>query len=358
MATTSSGTTGPRRRSVITLVTVAVAVLTVGCAASDALRTRIESVLVAPFHLSARNHALTGGPAGPASADLLSPGSVADGAVPTDGAPLADGEPAAAAGPAATWWRPRVGATWQLQRRGAVGTSPTVDVVVLDLDATSSETVTALHGAGAKVVCRISTGVWDSGAADADQFPSSLLGRSVDGYAARRYLDVRRRDDLRPLIDRRLALCRARGFDGVDPEGDDSVVNVGADDIGFPVTYADQLAFDQLVIADAHAAGLAAGLHTTVLIDTLRRFVADLLPLTDFAVVERCAVARGCAPFSAFPRRAKPVFHVEYLTDYPGATPTTFQGALSAFCATTAALGFSSILKAGPDDDTAWRRTC
>jgi hypothetical protein len=338
----------------VTLGAVVTAVLVVGCAASDPLRVALEQVVSAPFQHTQPARAVAAGLTRHGDSQPGQPGPA------PASAPAATASPSDAAARPAAWWHPRPGITWQLQLRGTIDTATGVGVVVLDPGATSATTIAALHATGTRAVCRLTTGIWDAAQPGAGAYGPALLGGSVDGYANRRYLDLRQLGTLGALIGQRLGLCAALGFDGVDPEGDDTVIDAGADGIGFPVTYDAQLAFDRMVIADAHALGLAAGLHTTVLTNTTERFVTDLLPVTDFALVERCAATEGCAPLGAFPRHGKPVFHAEYLTDYPEVTPATYQAALTAFCPASKALGFSSILKAGTGtgSDAAWRQTC
>lgn len=231
---------------------------------------------------------------------------------------------------------------------------------VFDLDAfdTDAATVAAIHARGARAVCYVETGGWEKYRPDAGAYPASVLGSTMAGYPDERYVDVRQREVLRPLIDARLDLCKQKGFDGVDPDIDDAVVDVGAAGSGFPATYADQVAFNAMVAADAHARGLAVGLKNGTYGDQSARFVAGMEPLVDFTVNEECVAGRVCAPLSAFVQHGKPVFHVEYLTDYPGFSATDYQGALDGFCPVTRSLGFSSILKDASASLSAWRVAC
>jgi hypothetical protein len=257
-----------------------------------------------------------------------------------------------------TWWRPRAGQSWQWQLTGPPDLSASVDVFDLDLVDTSAATVAAIHAKGARAICHPQTGAWERGRPDAAAYPASVLGATIGGYSDHRYVDVRALPVLRPLIDPRLDQCKAKGFHGVEPDADDAVIDVGATGIGFAADYAAQITFDRAVATDAHARGLAVGLKDGTFGTDIHRFVADLEPWTDFAVNQECVASGGaCGELSAFIKHGKPVFHVEYLDDYPGATPADPTLAL-AFCRSTRGLGFSSILKPARSAMTAWRRGC
>ncbi len=136
-------------------------------------------------------------------------------------------------------------------------------------------------------------------------------------------------------------------------------MDVGASGIGFPVTYADQIAFNTMVSEEAHARGLAIGLKNGTFGNNISQFVNDMEPLVDFAVNEECmAAGKVCSALSVFVRNGKPVFHAEYLNGYGGASKSNPASALNSFCPATKALGFSSILKDASSSLSAWRQAC
>jgi hypothetical protein len=261
--------------------------------------------------------------------------------------------------PAGDRWKPAVGTTWQWQLAGTTDLSANVGMFDLDLFDTSAATVSAVHAKGAKAVCYMETGAWESYRPDAPSYPSAVLGKAMDGYPNERYVDIRQVVTLRPLIQARLDLCKEKGFDGVEPDIDDSVVDVGASGIGFPVSYADQIAFNTMVAQEAHKRGLAIGLKNGTFGDGAARFVTDMEPLVDFAVNEECmAAGKVCPVLKTLVAKGKPVFHTEYLSDYSGSSTSSYSAALIAYCPVTKALGFSSILKDASSSLTAWRMAC
>jgi hypothetical protein len=241
--------------------------------------------------------------------------------------------PASAAG-TATWWHPTKGLTWQWQLSGRLDL--TVNAAVYDVDAVDATAadVAALHRAGRKAICYVDVGSYEKGRPDAARFPAAVIGKVMDGWPDERWVDIRRWDVLGPILRDRFATCVQKGFDGVEPDNVDGYANR----TGFPLTAADQLAYNRNVADLAHRLGLAVGLKNDV--DQAR----TLAPAFDFAVNEECADYDECDPLSVFVKAGKPVFHTEYSLR------------LGAFCAATKKLGFSSIRKHLALD--AWRQSC
>lgn len=234
---------------------------------------------------------------------------------------------------AARRWQPRPGTSWQWQLSGRLDTSVRADVYDIDGFDHSGATVAELHRKGRRVVCYVSTGAWEDFRPDADRFPESVLGRG-NGWKGERWLDIRRTDVLGPLMEARLDMCRAKGFDAVEPDNMDGYRNR----TGFPLTAADQLRYNRLVAKLAHDRGMAVGLKNDL--DQIPQLVGDF----DFAVDEQCAQYGECAQLEPFVAAGKAVFHVEY------ELPT------GRFCAQSRRLGLSSMLKRY--ELGAWRRTC
>nr|WP_232108282.1 endo alpha-1,4 polygalactosaminidase [Streptomyces gossypiisoli] len=230
-------------------------------------------------------------------------------------------------------WQPRPGTDWQWQLRGRVDTS--VDAAVYDIDGfdTSKATVAALHDKGRKVICYLSTGAWEDWRPDAKKFPTSVIGEG-NGWEGERWLDIRRTDVLGPLMAARMDMCRAKGFDAVEPDNMDGYRNR----TGFPLTAADQLRYNRLIAELAHERGMAVGLKNDL--DQIPELVGDF----DFAVNEQCAQYGECAALTPFIEAGKAVFHAEY------ELPT------HRFCAESRRLKLSSLLK--EYELGVWRRTC
>jgi endo-alpha-1,4-polygalactosaminidase (GH114 family) len=202
---------------------------------------------------------------------------------------------------AGDWWRPAPGLTWQWQLDDEV--DPSVDAEVYDVDLYAEQSVIdALHARGVKVICYISVGSWEDWRPDADQFPEVLLGNDYEGWPGERWLDVRRLDLLAPLMRARLDLCQAKGFDGVEPDN----IEIHDNETGFPLTYADQLAYARWLADEAHARGLAIGIKNAP------DMVADSLSFFDFAITEDAFYYDWIEEMLPFIDTGKPIFAAEY----------------------------------------------
>jgi endo-alpha-1,4-polygalactosaminidase (GH114 family) len=228
--------------------------------------------------------------------------------------------------------------TWQLQFTG-LPVDPSFNVTMYDIDMFDSDAslVTALHAQGRKVVCYISVGSREDWRPDADQFPLAVLGNDYEGWPGEQWLDIRQIDLLAPIMRARFDLCKAKGFDGVDPDNVDGYQN----NTGFPLTYQDQIAYNRWLADEAHARSLAIGLKN----DSDQ--VGDLLAYFEWAVTEDCFDQSWCSQMSPFIQAGKAVFAIEY-TD---TGMTTNQ-----FCPQANLLGFSGILKHRNLD--AWQQIC
>lgn len=244
--------------------------------------------------------------------------------------------PANAAGAAATgtWWKPKPGLSWQWQLTGTLDRTVRAQVYEIDgVDRTAAD-VKALHSAGRKVICYVNVGAYENWRPDKATFPSSVLGKNMDGWAGERWLDIRRWDELRPIMQARFEVCKKKGFDAVEADNVDGYTHK----TGFPLTAADQLTYNRRIASLAHGLGLAAGLKNDL------DQVAQLQPYFDFAVNEQCAQYNECGMLKPFIKAGKAVFHAEY------------GSGLSAFCPRTKPLGISSIAK--KQDLGAWRKPC
>ncbi|MFJ6217078.1 endo alpha-1,4 polygalactosaminidase [Streptomyces sp. NPDC092296] len=251
----------------------------------------------------------------------------------TEGPATASPATAPAAPPAGGRWQPRPGTSWQWQLSGRIDTS--VDAQVYDIDGfeNSAATVATLHAQGRRVICYINTGAWEDYRPDAGSFPASVLGKG-NGWGGEKSLDIRRTDVLLPLMAKRFDMCRAKGFDAVEPD----LAENYHEDTGFPLTAADQLAYNRAIAALAHRRGLAVGLKNDL--DQIPQLVGDF----DFAVNEQCAEYEECDGLTPFIRAGKAVFNAEYnvSTDH--------------FCANARRLRISATAKRL--ELGAWRKTC
>lgn len=204
-------------------------------------------------------------------------------------------------------WTPPARLTWYWQLQGRVAVQP---VQATDFDGfdNSAATVARFHALGQHAICYIDVGTWENWRADAHRFPASVLGRG-NGWPGERWLDIRRLRVLRPIMTARFQMCRAKGFDAVEPDNLDGWENR----TGFPLTAREQLVYDEWVARTVHSLGMA------VFQKGDPEQAAKLEPYFDGALDEQCNQYRECYRLAPYLRAHKPVLDAEYKRSlYPG----------------------------------------
>jgi hypothetical protein len=198
---------------------------------------------------------------------------------------------------------PRPGATFQWQLSGyPPDLSVDAEVYDLDLFETPDAALAELEGRGVTTVCYFSAGTYEDFREDAAGFPEDARGEPLPDFPDERWLDVRRIDDLAPVIEARLDLCAERGFDAVEMDNVDAYAN----DSGFDLTAEDQIEFNRWLASEARERGLSPGLKGTA------ELAGDLVDDFDWALVEQCIEYDECEAFRPFVDDDKAVFVVEY----------------------------------------------
>jgi len=124
-------------------------------------------------------------------------------------------------------WRPAQRTSWQWQLTGLpVDQAVDADMYDIDLFENDAGVVAALHAQGRRVICYISVGTWENWRPDADAYPEIVLGEVVDGWPDERWADIWQREMVAPIIEQRMDLCKAKGFDGVEPDNVDGYSSV------------------------------------------------------------------------------------------------------------------------------------
>jgi hypothetical protein len=231
-------------------------------------------------------------------------------------------------------WRPAPRSALQIQLSGAVDLSADAPVYEIDGEHNDASVVAALHARGRKVICYFDAGAAETYRSDHADIPASVLGQTVSGWPDERWLDIRQIQALTPVIARRIDMCRAKGFDAVDPD----MLEAYAANSGFPLTAQDQLTYNRWIAKLAHDRGLAVAMKGNV------DQIAQLAPHFDFAINEQCAEYNECQRYQPFLAAGKAVFQIEY--DLP----------LSEFCAKAKELGIHAQRKHLSLD--AWSQPC
>lgn len=224
--------------------------------------------------------------------------------------------------PCPNCWHPALNTSWQWQLQGKIDQSFNVTMYDIDMFDNSARVVASLHNAGRIVICYIDAGTWENWRPDASKFPNSVKGKN-NGWPGEKWLDIRQLSILGPIMQARMDLCKAKGFDGVEFDNVDGYTN----NTGFPLTYNDQLTYNTWLANQAHTRGLSVALKNDL------GQIHDLLPYFDWALDEQCFQYTECGKLLPFIQVGKAVMEVEYKL------------APSQFCPKANALNFNSLKK-------------
>jgi hypothetical protein len=213
-------------------------------------------------------------------------------------AALAAGAPAQAA---PGRWTPPQRLTWFWQLQGKVINDKAVAAYDIDGFENDVAEVAALHAQGKRVICYIDVGTAERFRPDYASFPPPTLGRS-NGWPGERWLDIRRRKAIEPIMAARFAMCREKGFDAVEPDNIEAFSN----NSGFPITAQQQLTYNVWIAGEVHSLGMA------VLQKNDGEQAAQLQPYFDGALSEQCNQYRECAAFEPYLAAGQPVLNAEY----------------------------------------------
>jgi hypothetical protein len=219
---------------------------------------------------------------------------------------------------------PAVKTSWQWQLSTLPTAGELLPVGMYDVDGFNADAslITAMHAKNIHAVCYLSLGTYEDWRADASSFPTATLGLG-NGWPGEQWLDIRQISKLGPVMKARFQMCKDKGFDAIEPDNIDGYSNV----TGFPLTAADQLAYNEWIATTAHSMGMSVALKNDL------DQVGDLVSHFDFALNEQCFEFGECDKLTPFITANKAVFEVEYTL-----LPTQF-------CTQANAMDFNSLKK-------------
>jgi hypothetical protein len=191
-------------------------------------------------------------------------------------------------------WDWQIGRVTPLQRKGAGA----VDLYDIDGFLSTPAKIAQMHGSWQaatlphpRVACYLDL-AWEDYRPDATRqsdgglFPADTLGNVYYGYPQERWVDFRQLDALTPMLESRIAMCAAKGFDTVELDDIDSFEP--ASTTGFNLTPGDAMNF--LAFADnlIHQHGMTVLWKNTGILSWWARDYAD------GAVVEECYTYGEC----------------------------------------------------------------
>jgi Glycoside-hydrolase family GH114 len=186
-------------------------------------------------------------------------------------------------------WDWQIGRVTPLQRTGASA----VDIYDIDGFLTTAAQVRAIHTAWQastlphpKTVCYLDL-AWEDYRPDASKyFPADTLGNVYFGFPQERWVDFRQLSALKPMLDERIRMCAAKGFDTVELDDIDSFDPPST--TGFHLTPGDAQNYLAYAFNEIHRYGMTALWKNSPLLSWWgRRY-------TDGAVVEECYTFHQC----------------------------------------------------------------
>lgn len=222
-------------------------------------------------------------------------------------------------------WKPNPGTTFDWILDGDIPAS--VNAEMLDIDGYDAETeeVTALRNNGIAVIGYISVGTLENWRPDISNYPSEIIGNEYDGWEGEKWVDISS-DLLKPIIEARLDMLVAKGFNGIEPDNLDGYEA----NTGFTITKQQAIDFCKWLAAEAHERNLSIGQKN------VPEFTSDLVSSFDWILTEDMFAQGWEEDVKAYVTAGKAVFAAEYtdeLTDFDGA------------CQKALALNYSLILK-------------
>jgi hypothetical protein len=188
-------------------------------------------------------------------------------------------------------WDWQIGRVTPLERSGV----QTVDIYDIDGFLTTRREVATIHTAWPaatlrhpKTVCYLDL-AWEDYRPDATPgryFPAATLGNVYFGFPQERWLDFRQLDMLKPMLDERIRMCAAKGFDAVELDDIDSFDPPST--TGFHLTPGDAQNFLAYAFNEIHRYGMTGLWKNSPLLSWWGRRYAD------GAVVEECYRYHQC----------------------------------------------------------------
>jgi hypothetical protein len=198
-------------------------------------------------------------------------------------------------------WIPPQHLTWYWQLQGTVNNSEPVAAYDIDGFENTATEVATLHGEGKHAICYIDVGTAEEFRPDEASFPASVQG-DTNGWPGEKWLDIRALSTLEPIMTARFRMCKEKGFDAVEPDNEDGYSN----STGFPLTAAQQLAYDEWVANEVHSLGMAVFQKN----DTEQ--VGELEPFYDGVIDEQCNEYSECDTLQPYLSAGRPVLDAEY----------------------------------------------
>ncbi len=183
----------------------------------------------------------------------------------------------------------------------------------VDLFNTSAAKVAEMKAKGIYAVCYINAGSWQPGYPDSDDYPDYLKIKRDPDWPQEYFLDVtdvfKPNSVLATILKNRLALCKQKGFDAVEPDNLQNDENAAG-----LITLQQQIDFNGWFADAAHAAGLKVlQKNGPDKIDKKTTYDGQsMLDKFDGILNEECQQYNECEPLAKYVAKGKLGLNVEY----------------------------------------------
>lgn len=162
--------------------------------------------------------------------------------------------------------------------------------------------MTTLHASNIYCIGYWSAGTAENWRGDYASFPAEVKGNPYNGWAGENWLDVRRLDVLEPIMAARADISKSKGFNAIEWD----CVDGYEQPTGFPLTQADQFAYNKLLARICHERGMACFLKNCV------TDVHQYEPYFEGIVIEQMYKYSEQVEYMAFSDANKPSLVCEY----------------------------------------------
>lgn len=205
-----------------------------------------------------------------------------------------------------TWWKPTSSSSiswnWIIGGDPASVARPPYVYDIQGDSGTAAANVAKIHANGGKAICYIDVGTYEPDRSDLALIPTKDIGAAVQGWPGEKWLNIADIPGLTPMVTSRMQTCKSKGFDAIEPDNIDGYSNSS----GFPLTAANQLAYNQFLAATAHGLNMSIGLKNDL------DQSSALQPYFDWILNEECNSFSECSGLTPFVSANKAAFNAEY----------------------------------------------
>jgi len=181
------------------------------------------------------------------------------------------------------------------------------DLVMLDGDLESEDTIRGLVSDKLYTSCYLSAGTLEDWRADASKFSEDEQAKAYKGFDGEEvWLDIHNWESLKPEMEARLKTYASKGCMGVEFDNVDCYNNACVSGVSVEQLLKDEVEYVSWLIDTTHSLGMAAALKNA------QEVGKQLYSKVDYAVNEQCLQYSECDLYEKAVKDNKLVINVEY----------------------------------------------